>query len=64
MWTQDTKNDGRGRLAKPSCGRRMKFEDQLRRYAASIGVRTWTTLAGDRDAWSSNTAPFVAWAVT
>ena len=60
-WTRDTRNDGRGRLTRPSCVRRMKWEDQMRRFCTTEGHRSWTAVAGNRDRWFSLSDSFVQW---
>ena len=51
----------RGTLTRPSCGRRMKREDTLRRLCATEGRRSWTDAAADRSAWLSLEKKFLEW---
>ena len=60
-WTRDTRRAGQRTLMRPSTIRHMKWEDQMRRYAASEGLNSWTDMAGDRERWASHTPEFVAW---
>ena len=39
----------------------MKWEDQLRRFCMTVGVRSWADMAANREVWAHESANFVFW---
>jgi hypothetical protein len=58
-WWAEQARGSRTRPYRARPGNRLRWEDELRKYAEHAGIGTWQHVAGDTELWNNNMEPFI-----